>query len=170
MFSAQAALTAIALCLFAAASPAQSARDLQRQVDRGVADLTRSRVKQLGSGEWLRERFEIESISQRLDGPRSAVVQARIGVRRSFKLPEAQVPKAQARAENLPLNALGMRFDIELTFEPDAAWGQWIFAGGRYWILDEQGQRRVELAMFPDLLLDAPVDPPHELAWAIMSP
>lgn len=164
------ALLAMALVLLTALAAAQTSEDLARQVERGVADLSRARIKQLASGEWLRERLEIDSIAQGGDprdakGPLQRVVQARIAVFRS-----ASVPEAMARSSSLAVNMPGRRYQVEMRFEPDAALGQWVFAGGRYWILDDQGRRHLELRMFADLLREAPLDAPHELAWAIMSP
>jgi len=163
-------LSAIAISLAATLVAAQSSDDLAQQVARGVADLSRARVKQLASGEWLRERLEVDAIAQAVEGSRVAAgsagaVKARIRVFRSPAASESMV-----RSESLPTLSPGRRYEVELRFTPDAAWGQWVFVGGRYWILDDEGQRRLELTMFPDLLRDAPLDAPHELAWAIMSP
>jgi hypothetical protein len=162
--------SAIAMSMAATLVAAQSSDDLAQQVARGVADLSRARVKQLASGEWLRERLEVAAIAQGVERPGAAatpsgVVKARIVVFRSPTVPESMV-----RSDSLPTRSPGRRYDVELRFAPDAAWGQWVFVGGRYWILDDEGQRRLELTMFPDLLRDAPLDAPHELAWAIMSP
>lgn len=166
----KAAWLGIALGLAVTLAAAQSSDDLARQVARGVADLSRARVKQLASGEWLRERLEIDSIAQGVEGSGAAtttsgVMKARIRVLRSPAVSESMV-----RSESLPTKLPGRRYEVELRFEPDAAYGLWVFVGGRYWILDDGGQRRLELTMFPDLLRDAPLDAPHELAWAIMSP
>jgi hypothetical protein len=163
-------LTAIAMSLAATLAAGQSGNDLSQQVARGVADLSRARVKQLATGEWLRERLEVDVIAQVVEGSGAAarsagVVKARVRVFRS-----AAVPESMVRTENLPTRSPGRRYEVELRFAPDAAWGQWVFVGGRYWILDDEGERRLELRMFPDLLRDAPLDAPHELAWAIMSP
>ncbi|HEU4457791.1 MAG TPA: hypothetical protein VFR90_01550 [Methylibium sp.] len=163
-------LSAIVLGLAATLVAAQSGDDLARQAARGVADLSRARVKQLGSGEWLRERLEVDAIAHGVEAPGAAavpsgVVKARVAVFRS-----AMVTESMARSASLPTRMPGRRYEVELRFVPDAAHGLWVFEGGRYWILDDAGQRRLELTMFSDLLRDAPLDAPHELAWAIMSP
>jgi hypothetical protein len=163
-------LSTIAMSLAATLAVAQSSDDLARQVTRGVADLSRARVKQLATGEWLRERLEVDAIAQAVEdsgagATAAGIVKARIRVFRSPTVSESMV-----RSESLPTRSPGRRYEVELRFAPDAEWGQWVFVGGRYWILDDQGERRLELTMFPDLLRDAPLDAPHELAWAIMSP
>lgn len=166
----KAMLFTIASCLAVALAPAQSSHVLEQQIARGVGDMSMPRVKQLGSGEWLRERLEVDAIAQGVDPSGTGtgsegVVTARVSVHRS-----ARGSEAMARSERLPMGATTQRYDVELRFAPDTAFRQWIFVGGRYWILDDEGVRRLELTMFPDLLLDAPLDAPHELAWAIMSP
>lgn len=164
-------LSAIVVVLAASSASAQSHDVFERQVARGVADQSRARVKQLASGEWLRERLEVDLIARGAEPSAAAraldgsVVRARILVLRS-----QAVPESMARVESLPVTAPAKRYEVEMRFAPDAAYGQWVFVGGRYWILDDEGKRRIELTMFPDLLRDAPLDAPHELAWAIMSP
>ena len=165
------ALSAIALCLAATLAPAQPGDELEQRVARGVADLSRARPRQLASGEWQREQLAIDSIAQSVAPPDAArgrpqgVVRARITVHRS-----ATVPESMARLESLPMTSTAKRYEVELRFAPEPAHDQWVFVGGRYWILDDQGTRRLELTMFTDLLRDAPLDAPHELAWAITSP
>ena len=165
------ALSALALCLVATWASAQDAKELEQRVARGVADLSRPRTRQLVSGEWLREQFAIEPIAETAaphDAVRAnpeSIIRARISVRRS-----APVPESMARMESLPMPTTPQRYEVELRFAPEPAYDQWVFVGGRYWILDDLGTRRLELTMFADLLRDAPVDAPHELAWAIASP
>lgn len=159
----KAIVSAIAMSLTVSLASAQAGDVLERQVARGIADQSRPRVRQLASGDWLRERLEVELIAPGAEPP--GLVRARIRVLRS-----AAGSESMARVETRPLMPTGRRYEVELRFAPDAAYGQWVFVGGRYWIVDDEGTRRLELAMFANLLFDAPLDPPHELAWAIMSP
>ena len=169
--SLSARLAALALAALAGSAAAQTPQDFEQQVLRGVSHMTLSRARQLGSGEWLREGIAVERVATRIEtrGPEAqapvGVVTARVTVRHSRKATEAE-----ARSDTLPLNYAARGYEVDLRFVPDAGYGKWAFDGGRYWTLDGEGQRHLELKMFADLLREAPVDAPHELAWAIMSP
>lgn len=163
----------LAVCLGLATSGAvaQSPADFDHQVARAVTHMAGARTKRLSVFEWMKERIEIDAVRQSVlptalpEAASVAVFTARIRVSQSRKVNEAQV-----RADDLPMDFVIKRYDVDLRFVPDPTYGQWAFQGGRYWVLDGDGRRSSELTMFPNLLTDAPSDVPHELAWTIMAP